>query len=177
MFSLQSQPLDELWEKVLAHSKFDEAPTELKLEYLRTIPPFNRGYWVDKPDTLGEVSIARTDFPGGRIYYLYRVQSTSLYVAQLPGWQTENYNYRSLAAGNLYSKKVLPETLYKVDGELVTLRIGYLFPPSEMNLIKLYSWPLSYSEFPHDFTRMMVREVFEELRDFFEQLGYGFKEE
>lgn len=177
MFSLQTEPLDELWKKVIAHSHFVEAHTELNLEYLRIAPPFNRGYWVDKPDSSGEISIARAGFPDGRIYYLYRIHGTSLHVCQLPGWQTEKFNYRSLAAGNLYTKKVLPESVYKVDGELVTLRIGYLFPPAEMNLIKLYSWPLSYIEFPHDFTRMMDREVFEELRYFFEQLGYGFKEE
>ena len=67
--------------------------------------------------------------------------------------------------------------MYHIDGELVTLRIGYLFPPDELNLIKLYSWPLSYIAFPHDFSRMMVREVFEELRVFFEFRGYCFKEE
>lgn len=146
-------------------------------QYLRTVPPFNRGYWVDKPDTSGEISIARTGFPGGRIYYLYQTHGTKLQVSQLPGWQTENYNYRSLAVGNLYTRKVLPETVYSVDGELVTLKIGYLYPPAEMNLIKLYSWPLSYSGFPHDFNRTMNRDVFEELRYFFEQLGYSFKEE
>lgn len=177
MFSLQTEPLDQHWERVVARSRFTEAAKELNFEYLRTVPPFNRDYWVDKPDTSGEVSIARTGFPGGRIYYLYRVQGTNLQVSQLPEWQTGNYNYRSLATGNLYTKNVLPETIYKIDGELITLRIGYLFPPAEMNLIKLYSWPTSYNAFPHDFTRIMDRGVFEELRSYFEQLGYGFKEE
>lgn len=177
MFALQEEPLDLFWKKTIARSQFTEAPIGLDFEYLRTVPPFNRGYWVDKPDTSGEISIARTGFPGGRIYYLYQTHGTKLQVSQLPGWQTENYNYRTLAVGNLYTRKVLPETVYSVDGELVTLKIGYLYPPAEMNLIKLYSWPLSYSGFPHDFNRTMNRDVFEELRYFFEQLGYSFKEE
>ena len=177
MFSLQTEPLDKFWKRLITHSKFVEVPADFSFEYLRTVPPFTAGYWVKNPDPSGDVSIARTGVPRDRIYYLYKVQDTNIHVSQLPVWQTEGYNYRSLAVGNLYTKKVLPKTVYQVDGELITLRIGYLFPPAEMNLIKLYSWPLSYIGFPHDFSRMMDRSVFEELRSFFESLGYGFKEE
>lgn len=177
MFSLQSEPLDRLWEKTIDQAHFIEASDDLGFEYLRTVPPFTNGYWVDKPNKTGEISIARIGLPGDKIYYLYRIQGATLQVSELPKWQTEKLNYISLAVGNLYIKKVLPETVYRIDGELVELKIGYLFPPAEMNLIKLYSWPSLYSKFSHNFKRMMDCEVFEELRNFYERLGYGFKEE
>lgn len=114
--------------------------------------------------------------PGKRIYYLYQYEGSVLRVSQLPGWRTDDYEYRSVATGNLMAQNTLPETVFRMDGNLVTIKIGYLFPPAEMNAIKLYSWPVSYVGLPHDFTRIMNRDVFEEFHLLLSGLGFHFKE-
>ena len=97
-------------------------------------------------------------------------------ISQLPGWQTDGYKYRSVSVACLASRRTLPPTRFHVDEEIVELQIEYLFPPAELNAIKLYSWPKSYLSLPNDFKRTMSRDVFEEIRSQFEKLGYQFKE-
>lgn len=177
MFMLQTTPAEDVWNKLITNSSFVEAQTELNLKYLRTTPPFTSGYWVNEPELSGNVSIAQTLMQGNEIYYLYRITDSKMYVSQLPNWMTDKHNHRALAVGNLIARKVLPETCYHLDGDLVKIRIGYLFPPAEMNLIKLYSWPERYINLPNDFSRIMDRVIFNEFRFLFEILGYRFKEE
>ena len=177
MFMLHTENLGKSWLNLISDSVFTEVHAILPFEYLRTKPPFNRGYWCDDPDGSGSVSVARTGMPGKRIYYLYQYEGSVLRVSQLPGWRTDDYEYRSVATGNLMAQNTLPETVFRMDGNLVTMKIGYLFPPAEMNAIKLYSWPASYVGLPHDFTRIMNRDVFEEFHLLLSGLGFHFKEE
>ena len=177
MFLLPKQVLTTEWRNLVLKAKFNPLVTATGLEYLRTVPPFGRGYWVDRPDETGNEAIARTTDPGEKIYYVYKHTNDGLLISQLPDWQTSKYQYRNLAVACLALREKLPPTVFHVDGPIVTLKIGYLYPPAELNLIRLYSWPTIFYDFPHDFVRIMNRDVFDELRTYFEEIGYQFEEE
>lgn len=177
MFQLQENTLTEQWEYLVSHAKWRPIAAEAKVEYHRTKPPFNYGYWSGIPDKTGEVSLARTGSSGKWNYYLYKIENERLMGSQLPEWMVREGNYRTVSNGYLFAKNVLPATSYHVDGKIVQVHINYLFPPAELNLVKLYSWPKSYVGLPHDFNRVFEPSVFYAIKDVFESIGYQFREE
>ena len=74
-------------------------------------------------------------------------------------------------------KKDVITIVYRYDGELVYVTFGYLPPPAELYLWKLYTWPTTVMTLPKDFTRVCNREVFEVLKYVMMQQGYIFTEE
>lgn len=176
MFSLQTHDLKQQWNWIVSKAHFTDFTSDISLEYLRVVPPFKSGYWGNVVDSSGKISLARTSLAGKRIYYLYRMEGKRMKISQLPEWMTDGHNYRSVSTACLADRESLPATEYYLDGPIVTLRIGYLFPPSEMNFINLYSWPKQYYEFPHNFTRIMNTNVFNDIKVLFERIGYQFKE-
>ena len=67
----------------------------------------------------------------------------------------------------LASRGTLPPTRFKTDGAIVRVNIGYLLPPPELNLLKLYSWS---SPFVH---QMQALEAATAGRDLFVSTGTG----
>ena len=62
MFGLEQMDLLTLWGTTLDTTTWETNPTiGQSMEYLRLKPPFSRGYWVDKPDTSGCVSIPKEE--------------------------------------------------------------------------------------------------------------------
>lgn len=177
MFQLQENTLTEQWEYLISHAKWQTMADEIQIEYHRTKPPFTYGYWVEIPEQSGEVSLARTGFDGAWNYYLYKIERGRFMGSQLPDWMVDKGNYRTVSNGYLSAKGVLPDTIYHIDGEIVRIRINYLFPPAELNLVKLYSWPKSCVELPCNFERIFERPVFFAIKDVLESIGYRFKEE
>ena len=94
-------------------------------------------------------------------------------MSQLPNWMTEGYEYRRIAVACLNSRGTLPETEIKTDGSIANIKIGYLYPPAELNLLKLYSWPDGFSVF----SRIIDVGIINDIRLAFETLGYSFKED
>lgn len=177
MFQLETSSLLKIWDYYLKNAEWREYHAEANVEYLRTIPPFSKGYWVDKPDTNGKISLFRSGFKGSKLYYLYRVEAGVVMASQLPQWLVEDYNYRLLANACLFNEGVLPPTTYKYDGELVYINFKYLPPPPELYLWKLYSWPASMVSLPKDFKRICVRKVFNAIKKEMQTKGYSFIEE
>ena len=66
---------------------------------------------------------------------------------------------------------------YHADGEIVRLSLDNMLPEEEMNLIRLYSWPVRYRKFPADFDRIMNADAFEGIMSALSDEGYIFKEE
>ena len=177
MYQLNQQTLADCWTLCVKRANWQTFHSELATEYLRMVPPFKRGYWIDKPDSRGMVSLLRTGFKGSQLYYLYKMENEKLMVSQLPQWQVEDYAYRSLSNACLFHEGVLPPTTYRYDGDLVYLSFGYLPPPAELYLWKLYTWPTSIISLPNDFNRICIRPVFDEIRSVMQQQGYEFTEE
>jgi hypothetical protein len=120
MFGLDQENLQTLWRITLSAASWkSDLSFEQNTEYLRLKPPFSQGYWVNKPDTTGTVSILRTGMKGSQLYYLYRYYGTTMEVSPLPQWQVESYNYRSLACACLSTYGTLPPIEYFEDGALV----------------------------------------------------------
>lgn len=177
MFQLDELTLEARWKACISQAQFSGFQSELNTEYLRVRAPFSHGHWVNQPDQSGEISILRTGFKGSQLYYLYKVDGDNLLASQLPQWQVEGYHYRSLANACLKTKGVLPPSVYKYDGDIVNIRFGYLPPPPDLALWKLYTWPTTMTSFPRDFTRVCIGNVFNSIKGVMEQQGYEFVEE
>lgn len=178
IFHLEMTHLKDRWLSWTQSAEWKEFKVEGDTEYLRIEPPFSRGYWVNKPNMDRKISILRTGVKGNKLYYLYMVDEDGrLLVSQLPRWLVENYNYRSLANACLFQEGVLPPVTFRYDGDLVFLKFGYLPPPAELYLWKLYTWPTSILELPKDFSRVCTRYVFENIAELLKLQGYKFIEE
>lgn len=176
MFGLEQENLQILWRVTLSSASWKSNPLfEYGTEYLRLKPPFSQGYWVNKPDTTGTVSILRTGMQGAQLYYLYRYSGTTIEVSSLPQWQVESYNYRSLACACLSTYGTLPPIEYFEDGAIVHIRINYLLPPRELEFLKLYSWPEICTSLPCNFRRKLSTEVFTAIKNVLSDEGYEFK--
>lgn len=176
MFGLGQDNLQALWCAALSAASWRVGLSfEDNTEYLRVKPPFSQGYWVDRPDTTGAVSILRTGMRGSQQYYLYRCSGTAIEASPLPQWQVESYNYRSLACACLSAHGTLPPIEYFEDGAIVHLRMDYLLPLRELALLKLYSWPEICTLLPCDFERKLSTEVFIAIKNILSSEGYGFK--
>lgn len=177
MYQLNHHTLADYWTICVKRANWQTFHSDFAIEYLRMVPPFTRGYWIDKPDNSGRVSLLRTGIKGSQLYYIYKVENEKIMVSQLPQWQVEDYAYRFLSNACLYKEGVLPPTKYHYDGDLVYLSFGYLPPPAELYLWKLYTWPISIASLPKDFNRICMRSVFDEIRSVMQQQGYKFIEE
>lgn len=176
MFRLEQDNLKVFWEKILSNTTWESSPTfEHSVEYLRLKPPFSYGYWVNKPDKTGVISILRVGMKGSELYYLYRYTDIMLEVSPLPQWQVESYNYRMIACACLSNYGTLPPIEYYEDGELVHIRMNYLLPPRELEFLKLYSWPEICTSLPCNFRRKLSTEVFKAIKNILSNEGYKFK--
>lgn len=176
MFQLQQGSLLDYWSTLTHELKWMPYQSESATEYLQMEPPFNRGYWVDKPDRSGNVSLCRSGMMGNYLYYLYRWNDGAVEVCQLAAWMTDNYWYRNISNSCLAYYGKIPPSTFHVDGGLVNLNISYLYPPAELNFVKLYSWPRVYSGLPSDFNRTMSLRVFNSVKSILERIGYRFSE-
>ena len=176
MFGLEQEKLQAVWSSALSAAAWETGLLfEQHTEYLRLRPPFSQGYWVNKPDTSGIVSILRTGMNGPKLYYLYRYSGTAIEASPLPQWQVKEHNYRSLACARLFAYGTLPPIEYAEDGALVHIRMNYLLPPRELEFLKLYSWPETCMNLPSDFKRKLSAEVFMAIKDILSENGYEFK--
>lgn len=177
MFDLSTDSLDEFWTRLINDAVFSRVHQDVRLEYLRTSPPYTVGEWEQNPETTGGISVARTVGEGSALYFLYRFQNGEMELCPLPNWMTTERGYRDVTVSCLASRKVLPSSTFRVDNSIVILRIGYLFPPKELNMIKLYSWPESYKDLRKNYVRIFSTEVFNEIRKVLEAKGYLFAQE
>ena len=176
MFGLEQENLQTLWRITLSAASWESNQSfEQNTEYLRLNPPFSQGYWVNKPDTTGTVSILRNGMKGSKLYYLYRYSGTTIEVSPLPPWQVESYNYRALACACLSTYGTLPPIEYLEDGALVHVHMNYLLPSRELEFLKLYSWPEMCTSLPCNFRRKLSIEVFKAIKNVLSDEGYEFK--
>ena len=176
MFGLEQENLLDLWQEAVAVASWkSNISFEDHIEFLRLKPPFTKGYWVDKPDKTGIISILRTGGHESHLYYLYRYFNKSIEISPLPKWQMEKHNYRTLASACLFAYGTLPSIEYLEDGALVHLRMNYLLPPRELEFLKLYSWPETCVKFPCNFRRKLSVEVFSAIKNILSEGGYEFK--
>ena len=172
MFGLQRNTLGEHWGHLASRVKLEAFSSSIDVEFLRTAPPFTAGYFKPQPDTDGRISLMRTTMQGTRLYYLYSWENGKLFAGQLPSWRTDNGEYRQIANSIIHSRGNLPPAVFHLDGAIVSLRLQYLYPPSELSFLQLYSWPGK-----NDFNYILSLPVFHSVRAELERIGYTFKED
>ena len=177
VYGVSLESLSEQWRSLSRAITWSSTTFSSKVEYLRTEPPFSRGYFKDTPDKSGKISLLRTGLPGSYIYFFYRYVDGKTATSQIPAWLVDNYEYRRISNCCLYSMGSLPPSCYHIDGEIVCLRLQYLFPPAEQNMLRLYSWPKSYVSPFSGFNRILSKPVFLAIKAEYEKIGYQFVEE
>lgn len=177
MFQLPEKTLIETWEYLTKTAKWSLYNQNESVEFLRLEPPFNYGYWRRPEKKYHEESLIRMGINGNRFYYLYKEKEGKSFVSQLPAWMTDGHHYRRVSNALLAAKNSLPAAAYHEDGPIVTLALRYLMPVEELNFIKLYSWPTSSIELPHDFNRIFAKDVFYAIKKVLEPIGYQFVKE
>ncbi|MBR1580211.1 MAG: hypothetical protein IJ668_06910 [Selenomonadaceae bacterium] len=173
MFAIPNRTLSDEWAALIrrAHWKVERLPDDA--EYLNTTPTFRQRYWKAQPDRDGSISIARVRSTVEYLHYLYRSDGDVFECCQLPTWRSA----RAMSNACLASRVTLPPNRYKVDGTITWLRLGYLPPPPELNLLKLYSWAQQFIDPFNNFNRVVDTDIFFALKIIFERRGYQFIEE
>lgn len=175
IFGLQKENIADYSQRIINGADWSKMNNTDNVEYLREEAPFTGGYWKNEPEKDGRVSLLKVNYLGSYSCYLYYYDK-GLFVSSLSGWMTNEGEYRRIAVGMIKSRGRLPETLYKRDGDIVKIEINYLFPPSELNFIKLYSWPGNSRVIESKFKRVMQKDVFETIKAYLESIGYIFRE-
>lgn len=176
-FQLDNHSISSRWNQMTESLSWIDFEEVGSVEYLRMSAPYTRGYWIDKPYDNGRISLLRTTGDGIRLYYFYVVNEGELKVCPISQWRTENFEYRTISNACLAHYGELPPTQFYCDGDIVHFRFQYLLPPSELSLIKLYSWPEQMLIVPSDFKRICDTTVFMGIKDLLSSLGYEFMEE
>ena len=114
---------------------------------------------------------------GEKRYYLYKYEDGQCIGKILPFWMVNESEYLRLANVLLYHKGTLPPIVFSESGDIVKIHLQYILPPSELWLLKTYSWPVNFLKLPSDFDRVVNKEVFEDFKEKLEKLGYQFTKE
>ena len=175
MFLFAEQHPVAIWEHLCAQAKWSEAMHPEQLRFLRTKPPFSRGYWQEKTEQ--GITLARTQNNEMPIYYLCQSEGDRLLISQLPSWRTEEGAYRLLSAGIMLKQKTLPPILFHIDGGLVKIHVQYLLPPNEQRFLEFYSWPNSFTSDECSFHRICSTSIFTAIMKVLMEAGYYFAEE
>lgn len=173
LFCLHRLNLSDFWRRTAANIRWTEINPPEDSKYLRKSPPFSSGYFKEQPDKDGKISILRAGLQGSYLYYFYTYRDDKFLGMQIPSWQADNGEYRLLSNSCINSEGNLPPSVWHSDNNIVRLEVKYLYPPSVMNMIKLYSWPENYNPFKF----ILARDVFFALKGELERLGYSFREE
>ena len=136
MFHLDCSDILLPWQELSAEPVWEPLLVDANVEYLRLKAPFTREYWVKKPDS-GIVSLCRVITQGVPRYYLYQADHKQVLCSPIPGWRLMDpmhaddagrSNYRLYSNSLLANLGVLPPTRYHIDGETVSIDVGYLRP-------------------------------------------------
>lgn len=178
MFRLEENSLLLYWKQTVCSVRWHELSTEYtdNFEFLNHNLSKGNPYWCNNPNKSGMCSITRTKGIENKMYYLYKIKTGKIFLGALPAFMTEKGEYRRLSNGLFMAIGCLPKSTFHIEGEIVKLNIGYLYPPAEMNFIKLYSWPSDFRNLGGLFTRILTKDVFFSIKEIFESIGYGFTE-
>ena len=179
MFGLQEGTLSAFWSALVSNAVWSPLYAGESAEYLSHASLFR---WDRTPSKGIDVSIARLGQPGGRLYYLYRIENGKLMGSQLPHWLVndpfyDGMSFFTVVHACLAHYAQLPAIRYRVDGTIVQAVFVPLFPPAELYWIRLYSWPLSLSSCSSNYRGVFSFEVFQVVKRVLEQIGYQFTEE
>ena len=186
MYGLPEQHMSLYLDDVISEGKWVDIEWPESSRFLEK-ENFSLGYWKEKPDEDGEISMA---YYGDkrRTYILYRYENGIAWGIQLHPWRLVDFasdnpddfgEYRRIANAVLINNGSRPDIQAWIDRELVLVDVGYRLPPAEEDFLKLYSWPL-FNDIDqlekHVFRRKMAKPVYSIFKQFLESVGYCFTE-
>lgn len=179
MFQLDETSLSDVVSSLLELVEWKIFEVQEGIEYLQISPNYRYGYWKTRPDNNTDVSLMRYGL-GEKQYALYKSTNGILQYSNLPRWQYENRQYLLISNALLYKNGILPPIKFHRDESVVEVKLGYLLPISEQNILMLYSWPhdmkCAKETLQYLMNRDMSIEVFYGIRKAFETIGYRFEE-
>ena len=191
MFALPNKTLLDFWDEIIYSADWKEKEIPNDAEFLKMSPPFNRGYWQKNPMYDERISLVRNGQFEPKNYYLYKFDGRKFLCSPLPNWLTydeffadvNDYCsfrggvYRQVSCACLANYEILPPIKFKVDGSIVQTKFEYLPPPTELYLSMLYSWAKNLEILPDNFSRIFDTDVFFDIKEVLEKIGYAFMEE
>lgn len=179
MFGLMESTLTNFWADLVSRADWRPLHEDEDMEYLYHVGSWQR---MKNPGKDGGISLARIGQQGGFLYYLCQTNDGRQHGSQLPQWLVNDafyggISYFAVANACFAAHSCLPAIRYKMDGPIVQVRLEYPLPPAEQYWFKLYSWPLSFSQFSNIYSRIFSLDVFREVRAVLEETGYRFAEE
>lgn len=179
MFGLMGSTLTNFWADLVSRADWRPLHEDEDMEYLSHVGSWQR---MKNPGKDGGISLARIGQQGGFLYYLCQTNDGRQHGSQLPQWLVNDafyggISYFAVANACFAAHSCLPAIRYKMDGPIVQVRLEYPLPPAEQYWFKLYSWPLSFSQFSNIYSRIFSLDVFREVRAVLEETGYRFAEE
>ncbi|MBD5111818.1 MAG: hypothetical protein HDT42_04700 [Ruminococcaceae bacterium] len=176
MFNIPKEGLAKYWNNTINRTDWWEITIGDKFDFLNHNISKGSPYWIDKPDLAGNCSMMRSKEDGNRAYYLYKIVDGKFLASKILDFMVQKEEYLNLANGCLAENKLLPKSRYNIDGSIVTLEVGYLYPPSVRNLVDLYSWPINFRNVDESFNRIIDAEVFISIKSVLENIGFEFME-
>lgn len=161
------------------NTQWHEAPNDIQnYSFLRTKPPFKRGYWIDKCDTEQGITLVRYmgDGQSPKQYFLAKVEEGCLMVSDLPAWISKNRMHVYLSLEILKRYESLPPIIMSKYTTKAVIDISYRLPPEEDIFLRMYSWPLQYDGEDRPFKRIIPIELFSGMKSLFIQLGFEVQE-
>ena len=185
IFHLPQSPYKEWFYNYIKTCKWDPVNLPQDTEYLRTKPPFTKGYWIRTLSVSEDrITLCRYGFTGQKIYLLVRKTGGTVFGCQLPGWMTglsgHAFNhtpqeYFRIALAILMMEESLPPVRVHKSDKLITIELPYILPTEEEMFYKLYSWPVSLEqEAKSMFIRKMDINVFSCFKMLLEFYGFQF---
>lgn len=186
LFGLQTQSFESYLEELLDDNVWSETTWPDNTEFLRLDPPF-RSYWQQTPTIDGRISLARYGEPN-RLYGFYCYKDGMILQKPIPEWRLKDYysndanqmEYIRVAIALLNRYGNLPKITAKDTGDLIEIKVGYCFPPSEEYFFRLYSWPMRYDFAMNEiqrFSRKMSKLFYPVFKKELSSIGYQFVEE
>lgn len=173
VFHTNSHSLSEMYDYI-KHLDYSKSNQPENAVYLRTKPPYNKGYWQKELNLDVEYGILRLESLN-KEYYLYHLNDGMLEIHRIPEKLAENGEYREYSCAILKHENTYPAIEYEESREYIKIRFSYLLPAKLQKLIEMYSWGFIYPEnIPYN--RIMKKEVFHLFEQQLKQMGYVFEE-
>ena len=170
MFHIPNESLTVLYDDIIKSAVWAELNGEYSREYLRTDGFYKHGYWVNKPELDGDVSLLRIITGGKYLYYLYKCIEDGMYISSISNHFFDGTNYFTLANSILAHKGTLPKIVISKSNQTVNILQQYLLPNELLNFLLLYSWPKDFKNNNH-FERIMQKDVFEIFKEMLDYIG------
>lgn len=184
MFCLQNEPIYNLADRLIKNAYWTESPSEKNMEFL-SMHEISKDYWKKQPDN--SISIMRT-IQKPHKYFIYKYEDNKVWSWEIPTWMTDDNEYMHLCNAILKYNDRLPPIIYSSAKEeqfnkCIIINLSYPLPPAEMNFLKLYSWPVSFTgnnsynqSGISDLKRIMKKDVFSVFKKLMERSGWIFYE-